>query len=141
MALINLIYVSSGTQLFSEADLLALLERSRRNNEPVGITGMLLYHDGNFIQALEGEGQAVVATHARIAKDPRHNRLITLCKTPIEQRTFGDWSMGFRNLDSPELRSVPGYSEFMNEDWRGRQMCETPDRALKLLRLFRTGMR
>ncbi len=141
MALINLIYVSSGTQLFSQADLLVLLERSRRNNESVGITGMLLYRDGNFIQALEGEEQAVSTTHARIAKDPRHNHLITLSTIAIEQRTFADWSMGFRNLDSAELRSVPGYNEFMNEDWRGRQMCETPDRALKLLRLFRKGMR
>jgi hypothetical protein len=49
--------------------------------------------------------------------------------------------MGFRNLNSVELRTVAGYSEFMNVDWRGRQMCESPDRALTLLKLFRKDIR
>ena len=137
MALIHLIYASSATKPFSEKDLLALLEISRRNNEPAGITGLLLYHDGNFMQVLEGEEPVVTATHARISKDPRHYGLLTLLQEPIEKRAFGDWSMGFRNLNSDEVRSTPGYSEFMNEDWRGRPMRETPQRAVRLLRVFR----
>ncbi len=141
MPLFHLIYLSSSTKTFSEKDLLALLETSRRNNEPAGITGLLLYRDGNFIQALEGEEPVVTATHARIAQDPRHHGLITLLKEPIAKRAFGDWSMGFRNLNSPEVRSIPAYSEFMNEDWRGRPMQETPQRAVTLLQIFRQGMR
>jgi hypothetical protein len=141
MALIHLVYVSSATQPFPQTDLLALLEGSRRRNEPDGITGLLLYRDGNFMQVLEGEEPAVTATHARIAKDTRHGGLITLLKGPIEQRSFGEWSMGFRNLNSPEIRTFPGYSEFLNEDWMGRPMQETPHRALKLLQVFRQGTR
>jgi len=141
MALVHLVYASSATNPFSEKDLLALLEISRRKNETVGITGLLLYHDGNFMQVLEGEEPAVTATHARILEDPRHCGLLTLLKEPIEKRAFGDWSMGFRNLDSNELRSTPGYSEFMNEDWRGRPMRESPQRAVRLLQVFRQVIR
>lgn len=141
MSLIRLVYVSSATQAFSQAALLALLEISRRNNEPAGITGLLLYRDGNFMQVLEGEDTAVTTTHARINKDERHDGLITLLKEPIPQRDFGDWSMGFRNLDSMEIRSVAGYNEFMNEDWKGRPIRETPHRALTLLQVFRQGIR
>jgi hypothetical protein len=141
MSLIHLVYVSSATQAFSQTELLSLLEVSRRNNEPAAITGMLLYRDGNFMQVLEGEDTAVTGTHDRIKLDPRHDGLITLLKAPIPQRDFGDWSMGFRNLESMEVRSVPGYSEFMNEDWKGAPMRDTPLRALKLLQVFRQGIR
>jgi len=141
MPLIHLIYVSSATQPFPQVDLLALLELSRRKNTPEGITGLLLYRDGNFMQVLEGEEQAVVATHARILRDTRHDGFITLLKESIEQRTFGDWSMGFRDLNSTEVRSTPGYNEFLNEDWKGRPMREAPHRALTLLRVFRQGVR
>jgi hypothetical protein len=141
MSLIHLVYVSSATHSFAASELLALLEGSRRNNAPAGITGLLLYRDGNFMQVLEGEETAVTDTHARISKDPRHDGLITLLRAQITERGFGDWSMGFRNLDSAEIRNTPGYSEFLNEDWKGRPMQESPDRALTLLRVFRQGIR
>ena len=49
--------------------------------------------------------------------------------------------MGFRNLDSPELKKTPGYSEFMNLNWRGGEMLASPGHALKLLTIFRDSMR
>jgi len=137
MSLIHLVYISSAAQAFAEADLVALLERSRRSNEAVGITGLLLYRDGNFMQVLEGEEEAVVATHART----RHRGLITLLQEPIKKRAFGEWSMGFRNLSGPSTRTIPGYNDFMNGDWWGKQTQETPNRALRLLRRFRKDMR
>ncbi len=140
MPLIHLVYVSSGKQLFADAELLALLERSRRNNTVADITGLLLYRDGNFIQALEGEEPAVTITHERITRDPRHTGLITLLKEPITQRTFSDWAMGFQNLNSPEVHRIPGYSEFLNVDWSGRQMIESPDCVWRLLKLFRKNV-
>jgi hypothetical protein len=141
MPLIHLVYVSSATIAFTEAGLLALLEVSRRKNESASLTGMLLYRDGNFMQVLEGEEATVNDAYARIGKDARHEGLITMLRGPISERNFADWSMGFRNLDSAEVRRVAGYNEFMNEDWRGRPMQESPLRALKLLQVFRQGIR
>jgi hypothetical protein len=141
MSLVHLVYASSALHLFGENELLALLGKSRRNNAVAGITGLLLYRAGNFIQVLEGEETAVAETHARIAADLRHNGLIVLIRAPIAERSFGDWSMGFRNILSDTLHEVPGYSDFLNQDWDGAALREAPDRALLLLHLFRRNMR
>jgi hypothetical protein len=55
-----LVYVSAAVTWFSEAELRALLTGARFRNENADITGMLLYKDGNFMQALEGSEAAVL---------------------------------------------------------------------------------
>jgi hypothetical protein len=51
--MLSLVYASSAKQLFSEEDLTALLQQSRDNNTRLGLSGLLLYKDGNFMQVLE----------------------------------------------------------------------------------------
>jgi Sensors of blue-light using FAD len=51
--MIQLVYVSSSVKPFCDNELLQLLERCRRNNDKLGITGMLLYKNGDFMQALD----------------------------------------------------------------------------------------
>lgn len=46
----QLVYLSSAVELFREEELKDLLATSRLNNEKLHVTGMLLYHEGNFIQ-------------------------------------------------------------------------------------------
>ena len=60
--LVSLIYVSSGVRVLTDAEIFEILTQSRRNNERCGITGLLLYRDGNLMQVLEGPG-AAVKTH------------------------------------------------------------------------------
>jgi Sensors of blue-light using FAD len=141
MSLFHLVYASSATLPFSEAELLALLEVSRGNNAKVNVTGMLLYREGNFMQVLEGEEEAVRRVHMHIARDRRHGGLITLLQGPITARAFSRWTMGFRNLDSTEVKSVPGFSEFLNDDWLGPKMAAHPNRSLRLLEIFRDNQR
>lgn len=72
MALVQLIYVSSLVSLDMESELGKILESSVRHNLENGITGMLLYSGGNFIQVLEGDQDKVGETYERILADPRH---------------------------------------------------------------------
>ncbi len=138
--LFSLIYVSSAVELFSATDLAALLACCRRNNTAAGVTGMLLYKKGNFMQALEGEEETVRQLHAKIQRDPRHRGLITLSEHAIPERQFADWSMGFRNLTDPALRSLPGYNEFLNVPLDDEQFTARPSRARRLLTTFRQWM-
>jgi hypothetical protein len=64
----RIIYLSSGIKIFSDEEINDLLKVSRNNNEKNGITGLLLYSDGNFMQILEGEKEAVENTYKKIAK-------------------------------------------------------------------------
>ena len=69
--------------------MVSLLERARRNNARVGVTGLLLYREGNFMQALEGREEDVTGVHGRIAGDPWHRGLITPLKRPQAKRLYG----------------------------------------------------
>lgn len=128
----ELVYASSAVAPFSSQELVELLAVSRRNNERVGVTGMLLHHDGNFIQVLEGEQSAVEQVFARVAADPRHRGVQRLFSEQREARDFRDWSMAFRNLSDPTFHTMPGFSEFLNH-----AVPLTGSRARKLLQMFR----
>lgn len=45
---------------------------------------MLLYKDGNFMQLLEGEKEAVLRLHKNIIVDPRHKGFLTLLQGETE---------------------------------------------------------
>ncbi len=95
----QIVYTSTANQEFSAADLKRLLVGARMRNKALGVTGMLVFHGGTFLQALEGEKRAVNEIFARIQNDPRHSDLIVLHRGPgPERRVFGDWSMGFADF-------------------------------------------
>jgi len=137
----HLAYVSSATEPFSRESLLQLLEHSRRNNAACGITGMLLYRGGNFMQVIEGEKTVVQQLHSRILRDPRHGGCITLLQGPIEARAFPEWSMGFRDLSLTDVEAPPGFDGFLNHTWSLAELQAVPGRAIQLLHSFRQGMR
>lgn len=95
--LICLAYLSSATRLMDREALTELVERSARNNAARGITGMLCYHEGSFLQFLEGPAGEVEALLSVIARDGRHIDLIEMYRKPIVDRTFADWSMALRS--------------------------------------------
>lgn len=136
----HLVYVSSATVLFGASDLMALLAQSREKNAGLGITGMLLYKEGNFMQALEGERGAVLGLMDTIQADPRHHGVIIVEQDESPRRQFGDWSMGFRNLDDPALQTTPGYSPFLNSPFTGEVFTGDEGRCWELLNLFRDTM-
>lgn len=106
------IYSSAATATFTEVELSRLLLTARRNNQRVGVTGMLLYDKGSFLQVLEGEEAAVQALFERIERDPRHGRVRTLMCQATAARAFGDWAMGFVSIGALGV-SLPGYSDFL----------------------------
>lgn len=77
------------------------METSRRNNEENGVTGLLMYEDGNFMQALEGPPERVTATMERIHSDSRHRDVRVIVDFLHAERAFPQWDMGF------ELRAGP----------------------------------
>ena len=134
------LYVSSATRPFSKAELVELLERSRLNNTRLGLTGMLLYKDGNFMQVLEGEESETQRLMAAIERDPRHTGFVRLIRGETEDRQFPDWSMGFRDLSSPDVSSLEGYSEFLNTPLTGAEFAADPSKAQRLLLMFKRTM-
>ena len=135
--MIFLIYASSATQGMTEADLLDILTKARENNTRLGITGMLLYHGGNFLQVLEGEAEAVEALFQKIQSDPRHKQISGILKRPLSEREFGDWKMGFVNLNTLNPDDLPGYSDFLRKPLNPDTFNDDPSLAQVFLQTFR----
>lgn len=118
----KLIYLSSETEFFNEHELLTILEKSIKNNKKKGITGVLLYSGGNFIQLLEGPKPEVESLFNLICKDKRHNNIIRLLAEYSDTRDFPDWKMGFRKI-TPSMaeQKITGFSRLLE----GNEIVET----------------
>ena len=141
-----IVYVSQAAKAFSTDDLAGLLTHSRERNAADGVTGLLVYRyntdfkRGNFLQVLEGTNDALDDVWRRISGDPRHHTIIVLDEGESETRMFGDWSMGFRNVDESDLAKFAGFSELGSDAfWQDAKKQALPD-ALSTLRSFYDGV-
>ena len=136
MPLYRLIYVSSASHQMSDAELQEILESAASHNTSDGITGMLLYADGNFMQVLEGEEAVIDATFARICEDRRHHDVLLIEKEPIEKRDFPTWAMGFRKLTSTEIKENSAFIPFIKGRFDPQQFGVTPGIVARILKEF-----
>jgi hypothetical protein len=81
-----------------EAMLETILTQSRQYNPTCGITGILCYGGGIFLQAIEGGRMAVSDFYGHIQKDTRHKDIVLLHYEEISERRFGGWTMGQVNM-------------------------------------------
>jgi hypothetical protein len=134
------VYVSSAVRPLTEDEILDILLIARQNNERLGVTGMLLYRDGNFLQVLEGPASVVDSLIQRIRRDPRHAGVIVVSRKNIEERQFQEWSMAFRNM-SKDVTSQEGYSPFLESDFDDDETGEQSQLVFRLLRRFKQDTR
>lgn len=106
----QLLYVSRTSPGLTATELDGILTGSRRRNALLGITGLLLYIDGGFLQLLEGEEQPLRELYGRIAADRRHWELRLMLDREMRSRAFPEWHMGFERpaMDDPETAGMFG---------------------------------
>ncbi|MFP7761148.1 BLUF domain-containing protein [Marisediminicola sp. LYQ134] len=107
--LLSVVYTSFGDHEFDEEQLGGLLRQSRRNNAESGITGMLLYRGGRFLQVLEGPRDAVRSLLATIGEDSRHRGMRVLFEEALTERHFAEWTMGHARVSEPAGEAPPGF--------------------------------
>jgi len=104
-------YASRAMSTVDQEELLAILRKSKANNPDVGVTGVLCFSEGIFLQVLEGGRSAVNKLYNRIATDPRHTAVELLCYEEIGERKFAGWSMGQVNMSRLNPGLLLKYSE------------------------------
>jgi hypothetical protein len=148
----QLIYASGATVAFAEADVKNLVAAAQSRNRAWGITGLLIYYQGSFLQILEGPMAAVEQLYEQIQTDPRHARVLLLERRPITQRDFPGW-----DLELFEFTATDAVQAELGQD-AARGVCATdlsvadqahvplciPDHCLSprlqlLLKQFRAG--
>ncbi|MDW8414643.1 MAG: BLUF domain-containing protein [Thermaurantiacus sp.] len=91
----TLTYRSEACGRPSPAALRELVAQARVRNRRLGITGMLLFEDGRFLQVLEGPPESLDAVWSSIARDPRHRRIEVLNRSLLPVRIYAGWDMQF----------------------------------------------
>ncbi|MCR2746230.1 BLUF domain-containing protein [Limnobacter parvus] len=89
----RLIYTSSQSSSFDRLGFEQLCDTASRNNHAVGVGGLLLCNDLEFMQCLEGPHNAVASIYKRITQDSRHTDIRLLMSEPASERLFNNWSM------------------------------------------------
>ncbi|WP_315426526.1 BLUF domain-containing protein [Rhodoferax sp.] len=95
--LVRLLYASRALDT-SPAAIEAILAQSRQYNPTCGITGILCYGGGIFLQAIEGGRMPVNELYGHIQRDARHKDVALLHFEEISERRFGGWTMGQVNI-------------------------------------------
>ena len=138
-AIFRLVYGSHASVPFTKEQLLELLGNSQIRNKEWGISGLLLYREGVFLQMIEGPEEAVRSLFAKIRQDRRHHSVAILFEGYSPRRQFPDWSMSFRDLEDPLLLRNLGYSEFMNQPTDPSRGTASSSDLFTLLERFRSG--
>lgn len=85
-----------------EEDIQDIVRVAKVKNLQLGITGVLFFHNGKFIQVIEGEEKNIRSLLNIINKDKRHQNLVYLVDTVVQSRGFQDWNMDSFNLSEVE---------------------------------------
>ncbi|MGY6550288.1 MAG: BLUF domain-containing protein [Erythrobacter sp.] len=97
-----LTYKSTATSKPSATDLQGLVGRARARNRSLGVTGMLLFEDGSFLQTLEGPPEKLDELWSSIQRDTRHDHIEILSEHIVPARLFSDWDLLLCNrFDQP----------------------------------------
>lgn len=97
----RIVYQSEATTALNDAELRSIAMFAALNNKAENISGLLLHHEGQIMQVLEGKAEAVQALYQRIKADKRHINVKTLVDSPCQAAIFKTWSMGYRPVNSP----------------------------------------
>jgi hypothetical protein len=108
--LVRLLYASRAVDAHPET-IDSILSQSRQFNPTCGITGILCYGGGIFLQAIEGGRQAVSDLYGHIQKDARHQDVVLLHYEEITERRFGGWTMGQVDVARVNTNILLKYSE------------------------------
>ena len=113
--LVRLLYASRAVDASPEA-IESILAQSREYNPANGITGVLCYGSGIFLQCIEGGRAPVNDLYGHIIRDARHREVTLLHYGEILERRFGGWSMGQVNISKSNHTQLLKYSEGLELD-------------------------
>lgn len=109
--LVRLLYVSRALDPNDAHATQSILDSAREHNMSNGITGILCYGGGIYLQAIEGGRKPVNELYGHIVRDQRHKDVVLLDYEEITERRFGGWTMGQVNLTKLNTSIVLKYSE------------------------------
>lgn len=127
----SLVYRSVARPGFNLEQIQEMLVKAQYFNHQQGITGCLLYHEGEFIQYLEGNQYKVLTLFDKIKVDSRHREVELLSYAEREGRAFEKWDMAYENFfgENPQITHLKlMVDEYLSN--KSKQTAENPSKAV-----------
>ncbi len=103
--LYSLVYCSRATEHMSKRELVNIIRTAQARNRERGITGLLVYGGGMFLQVLEGPRAAVETLMRELYCDERHDGVVRLQSLEdMRQRLYPTWSM--QHVETNQIREI-----------------------------------
>lgn len=99
-------YASVAARPLSPSELDALLQDAQGFNQGAGVSGVLCYDNGVFIEYFEGPEAGVRRVYERIRASAIHRQLEELSSAPIAERQFDGWHMAFCQAPETLLQAL-----------------------------------
>ena len=112
-------YTSNPKRKFTILELESLYDSSKRRNDRLHISGVLVMDDNLFFQILEGEENIVDGLYQKIKDDPRHKNINEVLNFYIKEKTFNEFGVGYsvvQNVDA--LYAFHQYVDFVAKNYK-----------------------
>ncbi|MCX2893016.1 BLUF domain-containing protein [Stenotrophomonas lactitubi] len=93
--------------------LCEIVDDAARFNRDAGVTGVLLFDGGRFLQYMEGPDDGLQVAYSRVLGASSHSGLIELQRGRVGQRRLPFWPMRWLPVEPTKLRRVA------SADWTG----------------------
>ena len=106
----RIVYMSTAVGVLRAEELDRIYLRAQAANARAGITGLMLFYEGVFLQVLEGPTAGDTSLLERLRRDRRHSGLVVLESAATAERSF-DSAMNFVSARKLSLGEKQAFSE------------------------------
>lgn len=128
MSLYRCVYVSSAKlgPVNTDEQIARIVDHATVANAAMRVTGALMYDGTRFAQLLEGPIMSAERLAERIARDPRHSRLVFLEKQLVKRRLFDGFSLAYmgNSLFVERTIALPLFSDDRRSNFALRQLIQ-----------------
>lgn len=129
----QLVYSSVASESMPKSKLYKILHGARTANAIAGVTGLLVFAEGKFLQVLEGPKDTVSALMQKISADHRHENVQVIAEGAIDVRMFPSWEMAYVSTNARELATWAGLRNTTTIDETLARLTADPTRVPDVL--------
>ena len=130
-----LMYSSIADPKLTSDDIDQLVHQARQRNAEQGITGLLVYQHGCFLQILEGDRKKLSQLfEQKLLRDPRHSAVRLFHDEALSERQFRFWHLAFSDLGEHSTRISSPYRECLKKERGLYELNTNTAMALALVR-------
>lgn len=89
------VFASATHGNFGEEQLAELSAEYKKSLSEDGVTGVMLYEDGNFFQVIEGDADKIDAAYKRFSAEKHTHKVVKIIEEEQDQRSFAHWTSAY----------------------------------------------